>query len=83
MTPHQNALAILRAASVRRIGERRWGPGGGHLAYYTQARNSTFGWLMFTWQAEPNLRKSVDLARHRSIAKAEARALIEREAAHA
>jgi hypothetical protein len=86
MTPaHRSAVAILRAATVRRIGERRWGPGGGHLAYYRQPRTSPFGWRDFTWQDERRLpdrvmpeRRTVDLARHRRIAKAEARKLIER-----
>lgn len=75
---HENAIAILRAASVRRIGERRWGPGGGHQASFTPQRRASTGWDTFTWRRIPDdgLRRSVDMARHRSIAKAEARDLI-------
>lgn len=78
MSTHANAIAILRAATVRRVGERRWGPGGGHQAAYTQARTSSTGWLAFTWRRIPDdgSRYTVDLARHRSIAKLEARRLI-------
>lgn len=73
---HANAMAILRAATVRRVGERRWGPGGGHLASYCPARTSSTGWDTFSWQ-EPDRLCRVDMARHRCIAKATARRIIE------
>lgn len=74
---HRHAIAILRAASVRKIGVRRWGPGGGHLASYYPARLSSTGWDCFSWQ-EPDRICRVDMARHRCIAKAEARKIIAR-----
>lgn len=76
MTAHANAIAILRAATVRQIGARRWGPGGGHVATYFPARLSSTGWDTFSWQ-EPDRICRVDMARHRVIAKAEARRVIE------
>lgn len=73
---HRNAVAILRAASVRRVGERRWGSGG-HLASYVPKRRSSTGWDTFSW-TEPERVCRVDMARHRTIARAQARTIIER-----
>jgi hypothetical protein len=73
----RNAIAILRAATGREIGARRWGSGGGHVATYYPARRSSTGWDTFSWQ-EPDRVCRVDMARHRCIAKAEARKIIER-----
>lgn len=72
-----NAVAILRAATWRKVGVRRWGPGGGHLASYYPAHLSSTGWRTFSWR-EPDRTCRVDLARHRNLAKAEARKIIER-----
>lgn len=83
---HRNAIAILRAASGRSLGHRMWDGvvpvtgtrinsiGKGRAAITAPSRNA-FGWFLFSWHTGDE-RRSVDLQRHRCIAKAEARRII-------
>lgn len=66
---------ILRKATSRGLCYRTWFHKGHRIVFSAPSRNA-FGWFKLNWSVEGGHR-GVDIARHRSLAKATARDIID------